>query len=262
MKFTTLAKARKETGFQYLGKINNGAKHEKAFKYKELVYSVYLAPASSSGYEVCAGRTLECTKACLNHSGQNRLDVKKGHIDRARIGKTQMFFENHKYFVDWMIYEIKLGIAKAAKMGYTFSVRINNTSDISPEMFYIKDENGIKTNILELFPQIQFYDYTKIQGRINLMNKYHNYDVTYSYNGSNMEQCKALLKAGVKVAMVFEKVPEYFMGYKVVNGDLYDMRYKDQAGSIIGLKFKTVREKLEKNNTFVIREKELVLESV
>lgn len=257
MVFKDLASAKRDSGFSYLGRVNNGAKHYKAFKYDELVYTIYLAPGNMSGYEVCAGRTPECTALCLNESGHNRMDAKRNFINRSRIAKTQMFFENHEFFTRWVIRDIQAGITRAKKAGMRFSVRINNTSDISPELLWIK-ENGVKKNILELFPDIQFYDYTKVMGRLRLMNKYPNYDLTYSYNGSNMETCVQLLKAGIKVAMVFEKVPESFNGFKVINGDLYDMRYKDEPGVIVGLKFKKVRDNTF--NSFVIREHELVAE--
>lgn len=257
LEFTTLANAKKDSGFSYLGKVNNGTKHMKATKYGELVYTIYLAPGNMSGYEVCAGRTAECTALCLNESGHNRMDAKRNHINNSRIGKTQLFFENHEFFSQWVIRDIKAGIEKAKLMGFNFSVRINNTSDINPELIYIRD-NGVKKNLFQLFPDIQFYDYTKVIGRLKLMNVYDNYDLTYSYNGTNMETCLQLLKAGIKVAMVFEKVPTEFNGFKVIDGDLYDMRYKDEPGVIVGLKFKKVRSKPDESNTFVIREHELV----
>lgn len=257
-----LAAAKRKTGFAYLGKINNGAKHYKAFKYGELVYTIYLSHGNMSGYEVCPGRTPECTAFCLNESGHNlgRYKTKPNTINMSRIKKTKMFFENRELFSQWVVRDIKAGIERAKKENKSFSVRINNTSDISPEQIYII-ENGLKKNVLELFPEIQFYDYTKVQSRLRLMNKYENYDLTYSYNGSNMETCIALLKSGIKVAMVFEKVPTEFMGFKVINGDLYDMRYKDEPGVIVGLKFKKVRNS-PKNNSFVITQKELILEGV
>jgi hypothetical protein len=258
--FSNLVQAKKDTGLTYLGKVNNGAKHTKAFKFNELVYTIYLAPANMSGYEVCAGRTAECTALCLNESGQNRGYFPDEFINDSRITKTRLFFENHEFFSRWVIRDIQAGITRAKLAGMTFSVRINNTSDISPELIYIK-ENGVKKNILELFPEIQFYDYTKVMGRLRLMNKYDNYDLTYSYNGSNMETCIQLLKSGIKVAMVFEKVPTEYMGFKVINGDLYDMRYKDEPGTIIGLKFKKVRNS-PAGNSFVIKKHELVSEPV
>jgi len=43
------------------------------------------------------------------------------------------------------------------------------------------------------------------------------------------------------------------MGYKVIDGDEYDMRYYDEQGVIVGLKFKKVRNKIDTaNNAFII----------
>ena len=55
--------------------------------------------------------------------------------------------------------------------------------------------------------------------------------------------------------MVFEgkTLPISFMGYKVIDGDAYDMRYLDEQGVIVGLKFKKVRNKIDTaNNKFII----------
>ena len=55
--------------------------------------------------------------------------------------------------------------------------------------------------------------------------------------------------------MVFEgkQLPKKFMGYKVIDGDEYDMRYLDEQGVIVGLKFKFVRNKIDTaNNKFII----------
>lgn len=255
LKFTTLKEAKKLTGLSYIGKINNSTKHEKAYKFNELVYTIYLAPANKSGYEICPGRSKECTELCLNESGRNRhLDKKQKRIENARIKKTQLFFEHHQFFMEWVIFEINSGIRKAKKLGYRFSVRLNNTSDISPEMFsYTNPDNGMRLNLLQLFPDIQFYDYTKVPGRIQLMKKYSNYDVTFSYDGFNGKTCQQMLKDNIRIAVVFEKVPEMFWGYPVVNGDLYDMRYLDPSNVIVGLKYKKVRKQLTENYKFVIR---------
>ena len=158
MEFKSLAQAKRETGLSYLGSVNNGAKHAKAYKYKEMVYTIYLAPANISGYEVCPGRSAECTKACLNESGRNRLNKNLNTINKSRIKKTRLFFEEKEFFMGWLIHEINAARRKAEFNGYKFSIRLNNTSDISPEEFYVV-KNGIKTNILELYPDIQFYDY-------------------------------------------------------------------------------------------------------
>jgi len=112
-----LAEAKRKTGFAYLGKINNGAKHYKAFKYGELVYTIYLSPGNMSGYEVCPGRTPECTALCLNESGHNlgRYKSKPNVINDSRIKKTKMFFENRDLFSQWVVRDIKSGIERAKK---------------------------------------------------------------------------------------------------------------------------------------------------
>ena len=250
--YKNLKDAKEKTGLSYMGMVNNSTKHEKAYKYNEMVYTIYLAPANMSGYEVCAGRTEECTAVCLNESGRNKMKSDKNLINQARIKKTRLYFEEHDFFCNWVVDDIKRSKIRAEKNGYRFSVRINNTSDISPETIYI-NVNGEKKNVLQLFPDVQFYDYTKISSRIQLMNKYPNYDVTYSYNGYNMDKCIQMLKNNVRVAMVFDKVPKEYNNIKVIDGDLSDLRYREPKNIIVGLKFKKVRNKLDVNNKFVIR---------
>jgi hypothetical protein len=252
MNYKNMTDARKQTGLSYIGAVYNSTKHEKAFKFDELVYTIYFAPAKMSGYEVCPMRSDECTLLCLNESGRNKMDTKVNTINNSRIKKTKLFFEEREFLVRWIIDEIKSAKAKAENLGYSFSVRLNNTSDITPESFYIND-NGTKKNLLEIFPDVQFYDYTKVSKRLELVKKYKNYDITFSYSGTNMTECLSMLSNNVRVAMVFNKVPENYMNFKVVDGDKYDMRYRDEKNVIIGLKFKRVRNKLDQNYKFVIQ---------
>ena len=74
-----------------------------------------------------------------------------------------------------MIHEIKRTMNYAHQNNYEFSVRLNGTSDLSPELFVDPDTN---LNILELFPNVQFYDYTKVSNRFKLVKKYPNYYLT------------------------------------------------------------------------------------
>jgi hypothetical protein len=247
--FTTLAAAKRLTGLSYLGATNKSVKHRKAKKYGALTYSLYLAPANSSGYEVCPGRTKECTMFCLNESGMNTMIQNIGgeHINDSRITKTRLFFEQREFFMRWLIYEIKAAQRKADRMTYEFSVRINNTSDINPENFQLND-----INVLQMFPEVTFYDYTKVPARIDLMKIYSNYDVTFSYTGYNLTACEEMLLNKIRVAVVFKNIPENFMGYPVIDGDLNDLRYRNEA-VIVGLLYKRVRKKLTSNIKFVIQ---------
>lgn len=251
MKFTTISSAKKLTGLSYLGSVASSSKIAKGLKYNEMTYILYLAPAEQSGYNVCPMSTEECRTACLSESGHNRIDIKKNAINKARIKKTKLFFEERNFFMSWLVTEITKAKIDADTKGYRFSVRINGTSDIDLTTFKIGGRN-----ILEIFPLIQFYDYTKVAKRFKMLNKYPNYDLTYSFSGYNMIQCLDLLenKKG-RVAMVFEGkiLPKTFLGYKVIDGDEYDMRYLDKQGVIVGLKFKKVRNKIDTNrNKFII----------
>ena len=257
-------------GCSYLGSVNQSAKMMASYRNGTLTYCLYLAPSDMSGYNVCPFSKY-CRDFCLNANGVNKADILAHGIDNmhnnARIKKTRVFFENKPLFMSLLRHEIERYIKRANFLNMDFSVRLNGTSDISPERF-IDDESGL--NILELYPNIQFYDYTKVFSRINLLKKYPNYKLTYSYNGHNENECEAFLKAGGQVAVVFYgKLPKYFCGYEVVDGNKYDMRYLDPNGVIIGLHYhKTAndyqynaltgkREFIIPNTPFVVMENDL-----
>ena len=251
MKFQNLSQAKKLTGLSYLGSVNSSSKMAKGLKYNESTYIIYLAPAKSSGYEVCPMRTDECTAACLNESGRNKIDIHKNQINQARIKKTKLFFEDREFFMGWLIYEIGKEKEKAERSGLRFSVRLNGTSDLDPTTFKLDNKN-----ILEWFPDVSFYDYTKVSKRFRMLENYSKYDLTNSFSGYNMIDCVNLLREGKgRVAMVFEgkQLPTKWSGYDVIDGDAYDMRYLDEQNVIVGLKFKKVRNKIDtSNNKFII----------
>lgn len=248
--FTTIARAQQITGFSYVGNVSHSSKLQKTLKNTgELTYGIYLAPASTSGHNVCQGASKYCKAACLNMSGRNSIFY-DNRIQNTRIRKTQWMVQQPRFMIDWITKEISMHKQRAQRKGYTFSVRINCTSDIDLSTFVNKD--GL--NLFELYPDVQFYDYTKIYRRIDQMKTYPNYDITYSYNGVNYKECLNALNAGVRVAMVFEKtLPESYLGVPVVNGDLYDTRYIDPKNAIVGLIFKRVRDRIDLSTTpFVI----------
>jgi hypothetical protein len=249
-KFTTIAAARKEAGFSYVGAVSHSTKLMKTQKNRhEMTYGIYLAPADASGYNVCTGASKFCKEACLNMSGRNKIFT-DNRIQNCRIKKTRMMMEHPEFMMDWIVQEIIHYRKVAEAKGYSFSIRINCTSDLDLTKFHTSKGK----NLFELFPDVQFYDYTKIIRRIDQMKIYPNYDITYSYSGTNYNECIAALDAGVRVAMVFEKeLPKTYRGIEVINGDLYDIRYLDPKNVIVGLVFKRVRGHIDlKNTPFVI----------
>lgn len=196
---------------------------------------LYLAPAKISGYEVCPKRSAGCTAACLYTAGMGAFS----NVQQARINKTKMFFEDRANFMDQLRKDIKALVRKAAKQNMKPAVRLNGTSDIEWTRFGIMDE----------FPDVQFYDYTKVFSRLT-QERPANYHLTFSKNESNDEECAAALELGVNVAAVFKTLPQQWMGRQVISGDETDVRFVDGKGIIVGL---TAKGKAKKDNTgFVI----------
>jgi hypothetical protein len=160
------------------------------------------------------------------------------NIQRARIARTRYFFENRNAFMAQLSAEIERHISKAIRQGMTPAVRLNGTSDLPYERITGSDGR----TMFELFPEVQFYDYTKSVTRALLHATGQmpaNYHVTFSRSEVNAEDVKSVLRAGGNVAVVFaKKLPADWNGATVVNGDQDDLRFLDPRGVVVGLKAK------------------------
>lgn len=212
--------------------IASDAKTIKGSKLGFLTGILYLAPSDISGHQVCPmAKLAQCEAACLYTAGRGAFNS----IQRARIAKTKRFFEDRDSFMNDLEYSIKGLIRKAEKLGLTPLVRLNGTSDIAWENIPCKGFN----NIFEAFPNVQFYDYTKIPTRKNIPA---NYDLTFSYSGVSSFK-KAIVKAHAneklaRIAVVFDKqenFPDTFLGRTVLIGDNSDVRHLDSKNSIVAL---------------------------
>ena len=205
-------------------------KIQKGTKLGYLSFILHLAPADLSGKETCPKRTAGCTAACLNTAGRGGM-FKRGEntnmIQKARIRKTNMFFEEREAFMDQLFVDITKAIKFAAKQGLTPVFRLNGTSDISWEKYEVIDGK----NIFECFPTVQFYDYTKVLGR--KVKHIPNYHLTFSKaDGNDADVAEALLQ-GMSVVAVYDKIPE-----GVPSADETDLRFLDPKGIMLGLKAK------------------------
>ncbi len=196
---------------------------------------LHLAPADVSGYNTCPKATVGCKSSCLNTAGRGGI-FKKGEntnvIQQARIRKTKYFFERRQEFLNELTTEIVKAIAKAEKQGLIPVFRLNGTSDISWEKY----EVGNGKNIFQMFPQVQFYDYTKVLGR--KVSHIPNYHLTFSKADGNDMDVRLAASKGMNVAAVFYKLPETYIGRTVINGDETDLRFLDAKGVVVGLKAK------------------------
>ena len=174
-------------------------KTAKAAKQEDYLTAIlHLAPYNLSGRQVCPFASKGCAAACLNTAGRGGIGGPDNAIQRCRIKRTVMFREERERFWDLLISDlIKLSV-EAVKEGLKPAVRLNGTSDIQWEKIKVR---GF-ANIMAMFPDMVFYDYTKWpQARRH--NLPANYSLTYSRSETNEVDVIAALAAGANVAVVF-----------------------------------------------------------
>ena len=209
-------------------------------------YILHLAPYTVAGRgNVCPRATPGCIAGCLNLSGHGGM-IPRGEttnaVQRARIRKTEYFFDNRDAFMLDLAADIGKAIRQAARQGLTPVFRLNGTSDLSWEKYTVGD-TGL--NVFELFPEVQFYDYTAVLGR--KIAAYANYHLTFSRKENNDADVKKALKLGMNVAAVYDRIPE-----GMYSADEDDLRFLDGVQGMMGLKVKGWRAKKDYSG-FVIR---------
>jgi hypothetical protein len=205
---------------------------------------LHFAPANISGYEVCPMRSVGCTRACLHTAGNPAFMPVK---NSGRIKRTKMWFENREEFKKQFIREMEKHVRKAASLGLKPAIRLNGTSDIVWEKQW--------PELFTMFPNVQFYDYTKIVNRLSpTWQRPANYSLTLSRSEVNEGDCLATLASNplANVAVVFpiprlKPLPETWQGHKVIDGDLHDLRFLDEKGTIVGLRAKGMARGIKGN---------------
>jgi len=233
----------------------NNAKTIKGEKRGWTTYIMYLAPAAQNdfGVNLCSHSSAGCRAACLFHSGNARFN----HVQLGKINKANYRIKAEEQFMLQLYDEIKTivrlhgAMTSSEQYGRTgklirqkqFAIRLNGSADILFERIPVIDGK----NLFELFPEVQFYDYTKVYRRFykELPNNYH---LTFSLHEDNAWEAFKLLKKGYNVAMVFgikktEAFPITYKGYRVIDGDNDDLRFLDDDNVIIGLRYKNVVSK-------------------
>jgi hypothetical protein len=210
-------------------------KIQKGTKQGYLSFILHLAPADVSGYNTCPKATVGCRAACLNTAGRGGM-FKKGEttntIQKARIRKARYFFEDRAGFMADLYKDIQKAIKFAERKGLTPVFRLNGTSDLSWEKYEVAGY----TNIFEAFPQVQFYDYTKVPKR--KVDGIANYHLTFSQADGNEKDANWAISKNMNVTVVFDKIPAEYKGREVFNADDTDLRFLDPKGVVLGLKAK------------------------
>jgi hypothetical protein len=212
-------------------------------------YILHLAPGSLSGHNTCPKATAGCLSACLNTAGRGGMFKKSentNNIQKARIRKTQLFYNDREQFMSLLVKDILLAIKQSKGKGLVPVFRLNGTSDISWEKYPVKMGNVYYSNIFEAFGYVQFYDYSKVLGR--KVSGISNYSLTFSAADGNDADVMKAWQSGYNIAMVFgikktmpmpDTVDFYGNGFHakapVFNGDESDLRFLDPRGVVVGL---------------------------
>lgn len=203
---------------------------------------LYLSPSTLSGVGNVCPWAGTCKEACLNSAGRGAFNS----VQTARIKKTRFFFANRSAFMEQLFLDCKSLIAKAKRLSMLPCIRLNGTSDLAFHRLVVPSQG--KT-LMECFPSVPFYDYTKSAKKaLDNAKGIHapNYHVTFSRDSaSNEAECEQVLRAGGNVSVVFrDTLPATYFHRPVLNGDVTDLRFLDRraraghSGFIVGLKAK------------------------
>jgi hypothetical protein len=206
--------------------------------YKTLI--CYMSPHKQNafGRNLCPKATPGCMASCLFTAGRGAFS----NVKIGRLRKSEFFLSNKELFMEQLVTEIKKAIRN--KKDKNICVRLNGTTDIPFENIKV----GGFDNIMSMFPEITFYDYSKVAKRFD-KELPKNYHLTFSMaeTETNKKECFELLNKGFNVAVVFDvkdetELPSQYQGFNVVNGDLHDLTWLHKSetdkGIIIGLKAK------------------------
>jgi hypothetical protein len=248
---------KRETGRLKLLSVLNDPKTLKSYgdgSRGHLTAVLYLMPSRLSGRDVCPCSSKECEEVCIHYAGN---PARMSGKEKGRLRKTKWYFgdkDANPYFKKYeatqagfiMRLQDELNILKAVAQRHNLeaSVRLNGTSDLN---FHKHLDEWKKEN-----PDVKFYDYTKVVERAMqaLQNKQNvHFTVSRSEDIENNKKAERYLQMGGNVAVVFDQLPEYYRGYKVINGDETDLRFLDDSkretdengnpiGVIVGLKMK------------------------
>ena len=216
----------------------NNAKTIKGDGSEYLTAIMYLAPWKTAGINVCPSAELAaCIDGCLFSAGRGQMH----NVKSARIRKTEWFAKDRMAFMQQLVDDVRSFVAYCAKRGIQPCVRLNGTSDIRWELIPVTLGEHTLGNIFLAFPQVQFYDYTKIANRKITHTTPNNYHLTFSYSNANPKYAQMVDQAisnGMNVAVVWRTkhtIPARFLGLPTIDGDRDDLRFLDPKQCIVAL---------------------------
>jgi hypothetical protein len=226
--------------------LTTSAKIEKSDHYSDEFKTsiMYALPAMQSGHNACPDAGV-CANACIDTTGRMPM------VKAAREYRSSLFYDDRAEFGAKLIAETEDNIRRNDKKGLRTAERLNGTTDYAWEHIRF---DGL--TMPERFQDVQFYDYTKSVKRARqhangLMPS--NYHLTFSRSENTPDSLVTeLVESGQNVAVVFDAVPDTWLGMKVIDGDEHDLRFLDESGVVVGLKAKGPKAKKDTAG-FVVR---------
>lgn len=209
-----------------------------------LLTGLTLAPHSLSGFDVCSGASSGCRESCNSWFSGRRVTP----VARYRaVGLTRWLFEDRQSFLEQLHRDIAKHVRRAERAQLRPVIRLNIGSDLD------------WTEVIERWPFVQFFDYTKVRSRFErYLNGQlpQNYALTFSRHEKHRDSMiRRFLTRGGNVAQVFDDhsaFPEVVSiaraNFRVVDGEKHDVRLPefDGSGVIVGLRLKGTTHTKEK----------------
>ena len=202
--------------------VGTNAKTTKGDGSKYLTGIVYLLP---DDFLCPMSRIAACREGCLNTAGRGAFNS----VQEARKRKSDLLLKLPEEFYRLLTTDLTKFQKYCEKRGIQPVIRLNGTSDYNWR------------EVIEGYPAIQFYDYTKVYNRV-AKTWPSNYHLTLSYSEANVEYADNVLKYSTKynanIAVVFRdknKIPKVFKGRPVISGDADDLRFLDPQGVVVAL---------------------------
>jgi hypothetical protein len=182
---------------------------------------------------LCVSSTQGCRAACLHMAGR------LGMAGTAKLARTALLAaSSHESGPFWTVVdaEITRHKARVARNGKELVVRLNGTSDID-----------VPSWIIEKHDEVIFFTYTKRSDiPLGWMMSHPNvYNVFSASENTSDELIHEILSEDVNVVVPFDvkrgdDLPTEYLGHRVIDGDKHDLRFLDDDGVIVGLRYKPV----------------------
>jgi hypothetical protein len=230
-----------DSGFAYVNcgsvlsrDVTNEKLAKTASKYKGIISAIHYGAAGNSArvrgmsfgrlgqIETCQFRTKDCSKLCLQSSGNMRYPSST----LARIARTRLQrFDSVRFWAQWDLEFSKLE-RMAERLGKTLAIRPNGTTDeMSPEL----------TQRIDSTPDVIWYDYTAVPSRVAFAADRNNYFVTMSRKETKANHSwiadEANAEMNIAVVVTKEVKSELLATRRdCVDGDLHDLRIPSADG--------------------------------